>query len=110
MANKIRKYELYIGLNDKDTKTQLIDNMTAQKIVSNKVAQTFDGGTVSMAEGIYKHDDGTVVFENTLKVEILLFDRETKEDTIRNLVRWIKETLNQESVAVQKSIVNSELW
>lgn len=110
MASKIRKYELYIGLNDKDTKTQLIDNMTAQKIIANKVAQTFDGGTVSMAEGIYKHDDGTVVFENTIKVEILLFDGNIKESDVRTLVRWIKETLNQESVAVQKSVVNSELW
>ena len=107
---KFNKYELYMGLNDKDTKTQKIDTLEAYKIVSNQVAQRFDGGTVFNASGIYKHEDGTVVIENTLKIEIILFDESMKESNVKEFVDYLKTTFNQESIAVQHSKVTSNLW
>ena len=107
---KFDKYELYMGLNDKDTKVQKIDTLEAYKIVSNQVAQRFDGGTVFQASGIYKHDDGTVVIENTLKIEIILFDSKLSEKDVKDFVDYLKNTFNQESIAVQHSRITSNLW
>ena len=107
---KFDKYELYMGLNDKDSKVQKIDTLEAYKIVSNQVAQRFDGGTVFQASGIYRHDDGTVVIENTLKIEIILFDSKLSEKDVKSFVSYLKSTFNQESVAVQHGKIISSLW
>lgn len=106
----IRKYELYVGLNDQKALVQLVDTNEALKLVRNQTAQRFDGGTISLASGVYKHENGSVVIENTIKIEILLFDESKNESHVRNFVEYLKKTFNQESVAVQYSVVNSELW
>ena len=102
----ITKHILYIGLNDKDTKQQEITTLDAYKIIQNCViAVGYDGATITEATGIYKHDDGAIVIEKSLEVSILCAeDRKTTE-----LVERIKTALNQESIAVQKLKINSEL-
>lgn len=102
----MKKFTLYLGLNDKDSKTQQISTLEAYKTVSNILASDFGGGTIFEAEGIYKHDNGTVVFEKTLRIEILF----AEEPQIRTLVQTLKKMFNQESVAVQIEEINSELW
>ena len=105
----MKRYTLYLGLNDQHTKQQKIDTIEAYKIVSNLIAQRFDGGTIFNAQGIYHHDDGSIVIENTLRIEILEFDVSII-DSIKEFVSTLKEIFNQESVAVQIEICNSELW
>lgn len=107
---KFRKYELYMGLNDKDTKIQMVDTLDAYKIVSNQVAQRFDGGTVFNASGVYKHENGDVVIENTIKIEIILFNESQPESDVREFVEYLKTTFNQESLAIQRSMIESDLW
>lgn len=102
----IKKFTLYLGLNDKDTKVQMISTLEAYKIVSNILARDFGGGTIYEAQGIYKHDDGTNVFEKTLRIEILFAGREQ----VRILVEQLKKMFNQESVAVQEETIDSDLW
>ena len=67
----MKKITLYVGLNDKDTKQQKIETMEAFKIVSNLVTVFADGGTIYSARGIYKHESGEIVIENTLRVELI---------------------------------------
>ena len=105
----MKRYTLYLGLNDKDTKVQRIETIEAYKIVENMLASMFDGGTIFNAKGIYKHDNGEVVTENTLRIEILEFDTSII-DNVREFVRILKDIFNQESVAVQIEVCNSELW
>lgn len=105
----MKRYTLYLGLNDKDTKTQKIDTIEAYKIVENLLASMFDGGTIFNAHGVYKHDDNTIVIENTLRIEILEFDNSIL-DNVREFVRILKNTFNQESIAVQIENVQSDLW
>ena len=83
----MKKFTLYMGLNDKDAKVQVISTIEAYKVVSNIIAKDFGGGTIFEAQGIYKHDDGKIVFEKTLRIEILFaeephkgFSCRTKED------------------------------
>lgn len=105
------RFDLYMGLFDKDTKRQEIDTISAYKIVESAAAQRFGGATISEANGIYKHDDGTVIIEPTIKMEILLFDYQEKDIAqVREFVDYLKGRFNQESIAVQKTQVESELW
>lgn len=63
----MEKFILYVGLNDKDTKTQKISTLEAYKIVNNIIMKYTDGATIYEANGLYKHEDGTVVIEKTLR-------------------------------------------
>lgn len=104
--NKIVKYSLYIGLNDKDTKTQKIDTLEAYKILCNLLkSYNIEGFTVYNAHGFYVHDDGTYTVENTLKVELMFID----EITIDNIIKQLKIIFNQESIIKQVEKVTSEL-
>jgi uncharacterized lipoprotein YmbA len=102
----MKKFTLYVGLNDKDTKTQLISTLEAYKVINNVLLQYVDGATIFEARGIYKHDDGTFTTENTFRIELLFVETET----VKEIVKVLKAMLNQESIAVQHEIVESELW
>ena len=102
----MRKITLYIGLNDKDTKLQEVNTLDAYKMVSNVIGV---GCTITEGRGIYKHDDGTVVSEVSLVVELLDFENTLTREWVKSKVEQIKTILNQESVAVQEQEVKSEL-
>lgn len=98
----IKKYNLFLGLNDKKTKTQLISTLEAYKILMNML----NGATITEATGFYKHNDGTVIIEKSLKIEILDFDN--KFNVVQNC-ETLKNLFNQESIAVQTEIIDSQL-
>ena len=101
----MEKFILYLGLNDKDTKVQKIDTAKAHEICEHILLHYTAGGTVSEVKGIYTHNDGTSIIENTLKIELLF----TTEDTVKLLAEKLKEVFNQESIAVQKQPIDSYL-
>jgi len=101
----MEKYTLYLGLNDKDKKVQLINTIEAYKICNNILMNFTDGATIFEANGLYKHEDGTIVVEKTLRIELLFVDK----DTVGNIVNWLKQVFNQESIAVQREVVDSKL-
>ena len=100
------KYTLTIGLNDKDTKTQILDNTTAFGVIENILRQYLDGYTILYAKGGYKHEDNTFINENSIRVEILF----ANDTVIHVIVNALKTKLNQETIAVEKTETNSELW
>ena len=102
----MKKFTLYVGLNDKDTKLQKIDTVTAYKMVEEVVIKKTDGYTISEAKGYYRHYDGTITIENTLRIEMLFVNREL----VKEFVNTLKVMLNQESIAVEETTVSSELW
>lgn len=102
----MKKITLYIGLNDKDSKVQEVSTIDAYKMVSNTIGV---GSTITEGRGIYKHEDGTVVSEVSLIVELLDFDNTLSKGWLKDKVEQIKVILNQESVAVQEQEVVSEL-
>lgn len=101
----MKKITLYVGLNDKDTKTQKIDTVEAVKIVSNLIYTMMDGGTIYNATGIYKHENGDIVIENTLRIELIDCD----EKSLGRLIETLKSVLNQETIIKQTELINSEL-
>lgn len=102
----VKKFTLYLGLNDKDTKVQEVSTLEAYKIVSNLISADFGGGTIFEAKGIYKHENGVIVTETTLRIELLFAEREQ----VKALCTTLKKMFNQESIAVQEEVINSELW
>lgn len=90
---------LYIGLNDKDTKRQELTNLDAKAEISAILFRYFpDGFTLQECQSMYKHDDGTVVCKNTIKV--ILFDYNMV--LVWNAVKDLKLKLNQECIAVER--------
>ena len=106
MTDQIKKHTLYLGLNDKITKTQKIDTIEAYKIAQNILTDYTNGATIYSATGIYRHNDGVIVIEQTLRIEILFSD----DSTIRKICDILKTVFNQESIAIQSEIINSELY
>lgn len=98
----MKKYTLFIGLNDKDTYQQEITTIDAYKMLNRILPDC----TIQEGKGIYTHRNGTKTIETTLIVSV--FDFESDFD-LKSTVSRIKETLNQESVVVVTEQVNSEL-
>ena len=100
---KLQKHTLFIGLADKDTKKQEVTTTRAKEII----AKVFGDCTISDATGIYTHQDGSnkQVKEKTLRVE-LLFKKD--KEVIEN-IKTVKALLNQETVCLEKQLVNSNL-
>lgn len=98
---KVTRYTLYVGLNDKDEKIQLIPVELAEEIIMEIVGDC----SIERIHGCYTHENGARVFENTLKVSILF----RSEAEIEQYVAAIKRRLNQESIAVCREITESAL-
>ena len=101
----MNKYTLYLGLNDKDKKQQLISTIEAYKICNNILLHYTDGATIFEASGIYKHYNGTVTIEKTLRIELLSID----QPTVDKIVKDLKRAFNQESIYIQKQMIDSYL-
>lgn len=102
----IKKYTLYLGLNDKDTKTQKIATLEAYKFITNLLKlKGFDGATIYEAIGLYRHESGEFTTENTLRIELLF----TEKEKVLELIKDLKNLFNQESVALQEETIESEL-
>ena len=84
------KHTIYIGLNDKQTKHQEITTLTAYKIAANIFTKTTGGATISEAVGIYTHDSGEIVTENTLRCEVYGAEAETIKRAAEALKVWIR--------------------
>lgn len=102
----MEKWTLYLGLNDKDTKVQKIATVEAYKVAMNILSQFVEGATIFEANGMYTHENGTLTIEKTLRIELLFTD----EETVKKIVAMLKTVFNQESIAVQKETINSDLW
>ena len=95
----IIKYNIYIGLNDKDSKKQEVSTRRAKeeviKILNNN---NITGLTMYEVTGVFKHENGTMTFEKSLKVELL----EVKKEEVLKSIEELKKALNQESILLEE--------
>lgn len=101
MLEQIKKHTLLIGLNDKDTKKQIISMSKAKRIIMNVCGDC----TISNAYGCYTHEDGQQVHEKCLRVEMLF----KADNEVISYAKQLKKDLNQESIALSASYENSAL-
>ena len=101
----MKKYTFFLGLNDKDTKKQIVTTEWAENFVLQYVAWVLGWGTVSLCKWVFQHDNGTIVIENSIKIETLWF----KEDAIYNeFAHCLAKEFNQESVLMEVSEVDAQ--
>ena len=95
----IIKYNIYIGLNDKDSKKQEVSTRRAkEKVIEILNDNNITGLTMYEVMGVFKHEDGFITFEKSLKVELL----EVKENEVIKSIQELKRALNQESILLEK--------
>lgn len=102
------KVIISIGLNHKTTKRQEISSAEAFKTVTDQAARVFVGATVSDVKGVYRHEDGATVIENTIKVELILQDEEltkAREFAEDMKTRFIQECVMFEIMPVQVEFI-----
>ena len=97
----MKKHLFYIGLNDKDTKKQEHSKEYFLKTIHAVVGDC----TISDAIGYYTHDNGELVEENSLRVEMLF----KKDADIPKFADKLKKDLNQESIGYEYTESNSVL-
>lgn len=93
------KFTLYLGLNDKNTKHQEIDTLTAYKLAVGIVGDC----SIQEITGFYTHQNGSPVIEKSLKIEV--FGK--TESELKSIAEQLKLVFNQESVIIQKQVVSS---
>ena len=93
------KYTFFVGLADKDAKMQVISTIDAEHHV--------DGATITGARGIYVHESGEVVTEETICVQVFEFGESIP---VRAICDDLKAMLNQESIAVERRETESALY
>ena len=99
----MKKYTLYIGLLDAKLRTQLFSNDEAIYIIQQIILKYAGGATMSESTGIYTHDDGGIVFEPTIKIEIIF----TEKEKIHCIAQEAREIFNQESILIEEIDCNS---
>lgn len=92
-------FEVTVGLFDQKSKKQEISTVDALQTITRYVIDHCGGGTITTGNGVYTHEDGTVVVEPSIIIKIV----GAKFDDVGNLVEDIKTFLNQESVLVEMS-------
>lgn len=93
------KYNIYVGLNDKDSKKQEVATRQAKKeVIKILNNNNINGLTLYKVTGVFKHENGQVVFEKSLKVELL----EVKEKEVLKSINELKKALNQECILLEK--------
>lgn len=73
-------------------------------MLKGRLAEQFGGYSLDQCSGGYKLANGKVVEEGSVRVELLA--EESKGDLIRDIARWIKGLLAQESVLLMSQPVD----
>ena len=95
------KYNVYLGLNDKDTLEQKIDTTKAKKEVYNILLKNnIKAYTIYLVNGVFTNEKNEITREKTLKIEVL----DIKKDDILKSIKEFKKVLNQESVLLEEEV------
>lgn len=106
LGSQSSTHTIYIGLNDKDTYTQLISTEDAEQIVHTICLQYVDGYTMYQADGYWKDADGKPTKENTLVCVFVGTDKQT----VRIIADEVIEALNQNTVLIVSGENNAEFY
>ena len=102
------EYQLTIGLFDKDNAKQKISTAAAENMISNLLLNNFNiyAFTMINCSGVYKMDDGRIVKEPSIRLEIA--SDEDINSIINSFINTIKSPayLNQEFIMLKKQKSN----
>lgn len=96
------KFQLTIGLFDKDTEKQEIRTKAAKSMIADTLLNRFHvfAFTMMEAEGVYKMgSSGNIVREPSIRIEIVT--DESGDLNMADMVEYLKVQFNQESIMVE---------
>ena len=97
------KYELTLGLNDKKTRKQKFTPAEAHEKLNKILLNNFKIYAFTMFDtyGCYKHDNGEIVQEASIRIEIA--SEKNINETIKKLIKALKHRgcFNQESIMLE---------
>ena len=99
----MNKTEIYVGLNDQDTKEQKFDTGKYMNILKNVCLSYGVPFSFSVIEGGYIHESGEYTQEKTLVLSLIGVERELIEEIARDLCAFF----HQESVLITSGEVES---
>lgn len=99
----MKKTEIYVGLNDQDTKEQKFDTGKYVSILKNVCINYGVPFSFSVIEGGYIHESGEYTQEKTLVLSLIGMERERIEEIARDLCAFF----HQESVLITSGEVES---
>jgi hypothetical protein len=97
--------QVYIGLNDSETKKQEHDTGRYVSILKRVCVEHGTPFSFDVINGGYIHDDGEYTEENTIVLTFIDIERETVEDIARDLCTLF----NQESVLMTTGLVKIQM-
>ena len=95
----IATYILYVGLNDKDTYEQIIDDDFAMQTVRDIVTDIVGGATFTKSFGHWVDEFGNETEESTIVVKITATD----DEHIERICAKLNHALNQNCIMVEKT-------
>ena len=102
----MKKITMIVGLFDKDTKRQEVTTIDAYKIMENVFSEYTGGATIFEGRGVYTHDNGKIVVEPSM----ICYVYTESVANAKAAADVIKTVLNQESVAIEVTEVNTEFY
>ena len=96
------KYEIIIGLKDKDTYEQELSTSKFVEIVQSICKNNNIGFSMHVMNGGYIHENGTYVLEKSLNISLIDITREQSFE----IADVLKSLFNQESVIVLEEYNN----
>lgn len=100
----MKKYTFFLGLKDKSSKMQIRPDSEYMILCQELTAKLLWGWTLSKWTGVFRHDDGTLVYENCIIIQSLGF---TGEQVYIEFANKLKTLFNQESVLMEVSEVEA---
>lgn len=96
------KYDIYIGLKDKETYTEYLTTSDFKRVLENYCGENKIAFSLITLRGGYKHNKGYVT-ENSLRVELVGADYQIA----KKMAVWLKEKINTDTVMITKENVEA---
>lgn len=95
----IPTYNLFVGLNDKDTYEQIVSDDDAMNMIKDVVTNIVDGATFSKSYGHWVDEFGNETRETSVVVKIV----GTDDAHIERICGKLNHALNQNCIMVEKT-------
>lgn len=99
MHNEVAKYEIYIGLKDRETLLEKYTIDDFASFLSKQFKNKKMGFSMNTQLGGYAHEKGYVT-ENSLRITLVGIE----EDEVFELARIIKESVNTDAVLITNEV------
>lgn len=100
-TEKTNRFEVYVGLNDSDTKEQKFSTEKYERIISDVCCGYNVAYSISLMSGGYIHENGVRVKENSLRITLIGITDVQAEEISKDICAFF----HQESVLIIKTEV-----